>query len=166
VVEAAAARSETSPPFQEVYRVKAISLWQPWATAIACGAKRIETRGWATNYTGRIAIHAAKKWDRDLEATFWNLLHDQPEFHELMRKDHFDPRHLPLGAVIATATLECVRRTEDLRDTLSPLERALGNYEDGRCGWMLSDIVAFERPIYTRGYQQLWNWNYEGDFKR
>ena len=26
--------------------MKAISLWQPWASAIALGAKRIETRSW------------------------------------------------------------------------------------------------------------------------
>jgi hypothetical protein len=41
--------------------VKAISLWQPWASFIASGAKRIETRSWATSYRGPIAIHAAKR---------------------------------------------------------------------------------------------------------
>lgn len=32
--------------------MKAISLWQPWASAIAVGAKRVETRSWATKYRG------------------------------------------------------------------------------------------------------------------
>lgn len=41
--------------------MKAISLWQPWATLIATGAKQIETRSWATSYRGPIAIHAAKR---------------------------------------------------------------------------------------------------------
>lgn len=41
--------------------MKAITLWQPWASLIACGAKKYETRSWATNYRGPIAIHAAKK---------------------------------------------------------------------------------------------------------
>lgn len=40
--------------------IKALSLWQPWATAIACGAKRIETRHWSTKYRGPLAIHAAQ----------------------------------------------------------------------------------------------------------
>jgi len=40
--------------------MKALTLTQPWATLIACGAKRIETRSWATDFRGRIAIHAAK----------------------------------------------------------------------------------------------------------
>lgn len=28
--------------------MRALSLWQPWASAIAAGAKKIETRGWST----------------------------------------------------------------------------------------------------------------------
>ena len=42
--------------------MKAITLWQPWASLIACGAKKYETRSWATRYRGPIAIHAAKKY--------------------------------------------------------------------------------------------------------
>lgn len=41
--------------------MKAITLWQPWASLIAIGAKKYETRSWKTNYRGPIAIHAAKK---------------------------------------------------------------------------------------------------------
>lgn len=43
--------------------MKAISLWQPYASLIALGAKTIETRSWAppAQYLEtRIAIHAAK----------------------------------------------------------------------------------------------------------
>jgi len=39
--------------------MKAITLWQPWASLIACGAKKYETRSWSTSYRGPIAIHAA-----------------------------------------------------------------------------------------------------------
>lgn len=41
--------------------MKAISLWQPWATLFATEIKKYETRSWATNYRGPIAIHAAKR---------------------------------------------------------------------------------------------------------
>ncbi len=41
--------------------MKAITIWQPWASLLACGAKQYETRSWATSYRGPIAIHAAKK---------------------------------------------------------------------------------------------------------
>ena len=32
--------------------VKALTLTQPWATLVAIGAKRIETRSWSTRYRG------------------------------------------------------------------------------------------------------------------
>lgn len=41
--------------------MKALTLWQPWASLIALGVKTIETRGWSTNYRGPLAIHAAKR---------------------------------------------------------------------------------------------------------
>lgn len=42
-------------------KIPAITIYQPWASLIACGAKKYETRSWATKYRGRIAIHAAAK---------------------------------------------------------------------------------------------------------
>ena len=41
--------------------MKALSLWQPHAQAIALRIKPYETRGWSTSYRGPLAIHAAKK---------------------------------------------------------------------------------------------------------
>lgn len=46
--------------------MKAISLHQPWASLIMCGAKRVETRSWRPPESligERIAIHAAKRID-------------------------------------------------------------------------------------------------------
>lgn len=42
--------------------MKALSLYQPWATPVVAGFKRLETRSWRTDYTGRLLIHAAKAW--------------------------------------------------------------------------------------------------------
>lgn len=41
--------------------MKAITVIQPWATLLASGKKRCETRSWKTNYRGEILIHASKK---------------------------------------------------------------------------------------------------------
>ncbi len=41
--------------------MKALSLWQPHATAVALGLKMYETRPWPTHYRGPLVIHAAKK---------------------------------------------------------------------------------------------------------
>lgn len=45
-------------------QLKALTLWQPWATLIAIGAKRIETRGWATSYRGPLVISCRQKQAR------------------------------------------------------------------------------------------------------
>jgi activating signal cointegrator 1 len=41
--------------------MKALSLWEPHATAIAVGLKPWETRGWFLDYRGPLAIHASKQ---------------------------------------------------------------------------------------------------------
>lgn len=40
--------------------MRALTLHQPWATLVAIGAKRVETRSWATTYRGPVAIHAGR----------------------------------------------------------------------------------------------------------
>jgi hypothetical protein len=45
--------------------MKAITIIQPWATLIAFGEKEFETRSWATNYRGNLAIHAGRKIDKE-----------------------------------------------------------------------------------------------------
>jgi hypothetical protein len=41
--------------------IRALSLWQPHAQAVAVGIKHYETRGWYTGYRGPLVIHAAKR---------------------------------------------------------------------------------------------------------
>lgn len=38
-----------------------ISMHQPWASLLVYGIKRIEGRGWSTEHTGRLWIHATSK---------------------------------------------------------------------------------------------------------
>lgn len=55
--------------------MKGITLWQPWASAIACGVKTHETRSWKTRFRGPIAIHAAKHVPQKIrdDAKYWLL---------------------------------------------------------------------------------------------
>ena len=41
--------------------LKAISLWQPWASLIPLGLKHYETRSWKTNYRGKLLICSTAK---------------------------------------------------------------------------------------------------------
>ena len=128
--------------------MRCISLWQPWASAVALGLKRIETRHWSTNYTGKLAIHAAKRWtgdERDTAAMFAGL---------------YDLRLAapPLGAIVATARLVRCDRSEDiLRRGIGKMEEALGNYGPGRFGWILDDITMLAEPVPFRGMQGLFD---------
>src|SRR5271169_5575743 len=98
--------------------MKALSLIQPWALAIMLGYKKIETRSWKTDYRGRIAIHASKRFSKD----------DQ----EFMRHEHAlgreYPLEIPLGAIIGFATLVRCERTEHWRTIVDELEESYGDY--------------------------------------
>ena len=47
--------------------MKALTVRQPWAWAIAKGYKNVENRLRPTSHRGPLAIHAAKLWDDDRE---------------------------------------------------------------------------------------------------
>lgn len=136
--------------------MKALSLWQPWGSAMAAGLKKIETRSWATNYTGPIAIHAAKKWDAELRHYTAARMNEMPMAWSAIGINYIG--EMPLSAIIATATLECCRRTEDLIGKIDPIEQSWGDFSPNRYGWMFADIKRLEEPIPARGYQQLWEW--------
>jgi hypothetical protein len=140
--------------------MRALTLTQPWATLVALGAKRIETRSWHTKYTGPIAIHAAKGFPRWAKETCWT-----DPFASLLRpvlenaiSTWNDPLLLPTGAVLATANLDGCRFTSDVVGQISEQERALGDYSAGRYAWFLSDVKVFYPPILATGAQGLWRW--------
>lgn len=132
--------------------MKAISLWQPWATLIAYGVKTIETRSWGTNYRGPILIHAAKKLCYDVDEQLILAIENAGLKYEA----------LPRGAFVCRATLFDCRPMDgadgdaaDWVTALPALELRCGNYGPGRWGWMLKDIERFN-PIPAVGRQGLW----------
>jgi hypothetical protein len=124
--------------------MKALSLIQPWASAIILGKKRIETRKWKTGYRGMVAIHASKRMSKEDREFMRSLGIFPPEWKP------------PMGAILGTVTLADVKRVEEVRGNLSDLERSLGNYSDGRWAWVLTDIMAFDQSISCGGALRLW----------
>jgi len=102
-------------------RLKAITIWQPWASLIAIGEKQYETRSWKTDYRGPIAIHAAAKRppnQRDIPWENFNAITNalmkhfgawRYDWHLGGTKNNSDVTDngfdIPLGSVIATAEL-------------------------------------------------------------
>lgn len=164
--------------------MKAISLWQPYATAIGAGDKIIETRGWGTKYTGPILICATAR------SSFDALLPQKPIQDLLLREkvlNHYATwnvsdaaNKLPHGCVIALATLtgsHYMAKVEpldggarlELRRNGSPFdhpeyrtidisytEKTFGMYSVGRYAWMLTDVKRLPQPIPCKGMQGLW----------
>ena len=128
--------------------MKAITLWQPWASYIAVGSKRYETRSWATSYRGPLAIHASARKMTEGER---DLLEDYPFPHG------YGP--LPFGAVVATCELvECVRMTDAAIAARECIELDLGDWYPGRFAWCLVNVVSLSEPIPAKGAQGLWEW--------
>lgn len=145
--------------------MKTISIWQPWASAIPAGLKKIEIRGWHPQRQGiqfplRIAIHAAKRWTGDEMAFYAETVLRDPQaraaFAAIGIDGPTDP--LPLGAIIAQATLYGCVLTEDLLvDGVTELEQRWGNFGPGRYGWLLRDIQAMT-PVPCVGRQGFFDW--------
>jgi hypothetical protein len=154
--------------------VKVITLTQPWASLVANGEKRIETRSWRTSYRGPLAIHAAKGFPKDARA----LMSKEPFRSSLWRTDDLSlpPLEvLPTGVIVATCVLlDCVEMyhwdgdpfgSEDPmfdiseHGSLTWQEREFGLYEEGRFAWMLGDVQRLERPIPAKGALGLWEFD-------
>lgn len=131
---------------------KAITLWQPWATLVAIGAKQFETRSWMTCHRGPLVIHAARRftsaeraWCR--EEPFKSVLWDAgcPEPESLL---------VTLGKALCVVEVTAMYNTSDVKG-ISEQERAFGDYEPGRFAWSLKNPRSFE-PVPMRGRQGLW----------
>jgi hypothetical protein len=136
--------------------MKALSLWQPWATLIAIGAKCYETRSWAVGYRGPIAIHAAKRQDYDSLA----LCLEEPFRQELIAGGIRYPKQLPFGAIVAVATLHDCHLCKGVwvpNPAGAPHELAFGDFSPGRYAWVLHAVRPLKSPVPCRGFQGLWD---------
>lgn len=125
--------------------MKALTLIQPWATAIARGHKLYETRSWPA-YGGRqvIAIHAGMKVDKIV-------------LSDAIMDGYFPSDvSIPVGAIVAVARLDAVYTTSYMRPFVNGHERYWGNWEPGRYAWKLEDVLALREPIPCKGHQGLW----------
>ena len=149
--------------------MKALTLWQPWASLVALEHKRVETRCWPTRYRGPLAIHAAAelppKWlgasrhetdFRDELAGCFNCRRDCDDRSGLHVDDVI--RSLPYGSVLCIVNLVACVRTGEVYDDLGTREHIFGNYKDGRYAWFLEMIEKFEEPVPAKGNRMLWNW--------
>lgn len=129
--------------------MKAITVHQPWATAIAEWGKSPENRGRniVGSYRGQLAIHAGKIVDEDAFHDPLIKAHSQDGTYFV--DDGRDP--FPLGAIIGVATLVSVHHDSDHGPpSCSPwAQRGLWHL-------VLEEPVALAEPVPCRGALGLW----------
>lgn len=131
--------------------MKAISLWQPWASLWLSGRKVHETRCWSTSYRGPLYIHAAKKCVYiHHEIPFLDILNDEFGGHWAM--------DLPTGAIIGEVDLvDCVPV-----ESLGPGHRCsddffCGDFSAGRFAWRCENPRPLDSPLPYVGRQRIFN---------
>lgn len=155
--------------------MKALTLTQPWATLVAIGAKKIETRSWNTYYRGPLAIHAAKGIaGMDVREYAWLCMRAEPFRSALFAAGYTLASMLPRGVVVATCALVSVIPTVQFQQSpvwewdgpdgrqyhyeLTKDEMQFGDYSPGRYAWLLADVTALASPVPARGALGLWEW--------
>lgn len=145
--------------------MKAITILEPWASLIACGAKKIETRSWKTKYRGKIVIHAAKA----IQDKLMDMAAAEPFKSALAKntgcmKDNKTGLLFNPGHVIAIADLvDCVEINESHIHYLvlglengKSNEYVFGDFIVGRYAWILENVQRIE-PVPAKGQQRIWN---------
>lgn len=131
--------------------MRCLTIRQPWATLIALGEKRYETRSWPTSFRGELAIHAGLKVDK--------AACQREPFRSVLASHGYTAENLPSGAIIAVAKLEACHiitgsTGEEGWDT--DHEAAFGDYEEGRYAWEMVEVQSLKSPVPARGRLGLW----------
>lgn len=146
--------------------MKAITLWQPWASLIADKRKRHETRSWCPPRTLKgevMLIHAGKTVDKSYAKWFGYV-------------DAEGAITCPTGCFVATARLYAVCQVQQqiigadgdelaiCNDAYNPHRKGIeipvddyGNFAPGRFLWEFIDVSPIVPPTPARGRQKIWD---------
>jgi hypothetical protein len=147
--------------------MKALTIWQPWASLIMAGAKPVEWRGWACPrwiIGQRIAIHAGARAAKPAEIAdiIERIDYEESSLVAELARPLLVSVHIrswPLSSMLGTAIIGA---------PIPALQWAQKNFRPGfdseridhsKFAWPLSDIERFEPPIPARGMQGFWNWH-------
>lgn len=149
--------------------MKALTVWQPWASLIIAGFKPYEFRKWPgpKQVVGkRIAIHAgARPARRDEIADLLDRMQRRRSKIDdaalpFLERAHLSPGILPLSSVLGTAVLGEPKRAAKLFvGEIDPNDS--DRVDHSIWAWPMLEIEQFAPPIPARGAQGFWEWHYE-----
>lgn len=118
-------------------KIRALTIYQPWAELILQGKKTIELRTWTDAYRGPLWLHVGVKREPDLDK--W-----------------FGMENLYRGGYVGTVILESiVQMTPERWESWRDQHQDLGQYKSGFYAWLLSNPKRFAEPIPGSGQQFL-----------
>lgn len=150
--------------------LKAISLWQPWASLWVLLLKHFETRHWKTPYKGPLAVHAAMTKNAEL----LQICEEEPFKSALKELGFSNFMSLPRGVILGVCDkVDCYQVATPAGgplpnrpflvngagkvQELSERERAFGDFSNGRFAWEPKNMRALKDPIPCKGAQGLWD---------
>lgn len=162
--------------------MKALTIWQPWASLIIAGAKPYEFRGWRAPRSligQRIVIHAgatkipatevAKLFvalrDRDLSepnriAAAMTCLDTEKALPILGRAwSPGEEGPLPMSAGLGTAIVGEPRDGFEIAEEFGvPFANYSDRDEEANWGWPMLEVERWDVPVAMKGRQGFWNW--------
>lgn len=127
--------------------LKALTIHQPYASAIMAGNKLFETRPWHPGKVSEFVLHAGKGTNIAAQSVVKQFIPDWPKVEDL-----------PYGAALGIVTITNVYPVADIVEEIDELELRIGNWDDGYYAWELNVIEIFDKPISIKGQQKFWNW--------
>jgi len=165
---------------------KVLTLWEPWATLLVHGIKKIETRPKPTSWTkekGSYLVHAAQKWGKEqadicLTEPFYSYLKELGYIHWVGEDFGYKGFSFSLhcGYIIGSIKItDCQKIVYNNYDEffnayaktekgiiITDPEELLGNYRAGCYAWFTQNPSIFKTPILYKNGQGYYQ-NYKGD---
>lgn len=116
----------------ETRPLRALTLWQPWGSAVAHLGKDVENRGHHRGYRGLVLIHAG------------------------LRVDQTALRRVPAGLELPKKAVVAVARIADMHTGCDGRCSPWAEPDPCVWHWQLADVHALTRPVPTPGAQGLW----------
>lgn len=154
--------------------MKALTIWQPWASLIMAGAKPYEFRGWPAPKSLRgqqIAIHAGARPVKRSEVAdlllrlnsdeAWTTCLVKSIALPLLDRVHSSPGVLPLSSILGTARLGEPIRGHEIVDQFGGVINDSDRDTHSNWAWPLTSIEVFEPFRPAKGMQGFWDWSGE-----
>jgi hypothetical protein len=134
----------------KLYKVKILSVRQPWANWLTEGLKTIEIRSRNSHYRGPLLIHSSQKPDK-------NIL----EFKSSSARAHLGFEINPRGCIIGSVDLIAVKKyftRHDWHVDRPKHYNPISWYKNGLHGLILNNAKKLPEPIPVNGKLGLWKW--------